>query len=149
MLDERGVDVDHSTIYLWVQRYAPEMERRLRWYWKRPGLSRSWRVDETDVKIKGNWAYLYRAVDKCGDTVDFYLSATRNTKAAKRFLGKAVKCLKAWETPLKINTDKVPTYGPGIAELTKDGKLPEEMVHRKIKYLNDAKIFCDKFCDEL
>jgi IS6 family transposase len=89
VLDERGVDVDHTTLYRWVQHYALGMEKRLRWYWKRPGLSRNWRVDETYVKVKGQWAYLYRAVDKDGDTIDFYLSATRNTKAAKRFLGKA------------------------------------------------------------
>ena len=138
MLEERGVDVDHSTIYRWVQRYAPEMERRLRWYWKRPGLSRSWRVDETYVKVKGKWVYLYRAVDKDGDTIDFYLSATRNTKAAKRFLGKALKGLNAWETPLTINTDKAPTYGPAIAALKKEGKLQEEVVHRQVKYLNNV-----------
>jgi transposase, IS6 family len=95
MMDERGVSVDHSTIYRWVQRYAPEIEKRLRWHWRRPG-SLSWRVDETYLKIKGEWAYLYRAVDKLGNTIDFYLSPTRNTKAAcakrmrsiKRFLGK-------------------------------------------------------------
>lgn len=97
MLVERGVSVDHSTIYRWVQRYAPEMEKRLRWYWKRPGFSRSWRVDETYIKVKGKWTYLYRAVDKEGDTIDFYLSPTRNAKAAKRFLGKAVSGLKDWE----------------------------------------------------
>jgi transposase-like protein len=87
ILEERGVSVDHTTLYRWVQHYAPEIEKRLRWYWKRPGLSRSWRVDETYIKVKGKWAYLYRAVDKEGDTIDFYLSATRNMKAARRFLG--------------------------------------------------------------
>ena len=81
MMTERGVAVDHSTIYRWVQRFAPEMEKRLRWQWRRP-QSRSWRVDETYIKVRGKWAYLYRAVDKLGNTIDFYLSATRNTKAA-------------------------------------------------------------------
>ncbi|WP_408831878.1 IS6 family transposase [Acetobacter thailandicus] len=76
MLAERGVGVDHSTIYRWVQRYAPEMEKRLRWYWKRPCFSRSWCVDETYIKVKGQWTYLYRAVDKDGDTIDFYLPLT-------------------------------------------------------------------------
>ena len=70
MMTERGVAVDHSTIYRWVQRYAPEMEKRLRWQWRRP-RSGSWRVDETYVKVRGKWAYLYRAVDKFGDTIDF------------------------------------------------------------------------------
>ena len=90
MMTERGVSVDHSTIYRWVQRFAPEMERRLRWQWRWP-RSRSWRIDETYVKVRGKWAYLYRALDKLGNTIDFYLSATRNTKAAKRFLGKALR----------------------------------------------------------
>ncbi|HEY6291924.1 MAG TPA: IS6 family transposase, partial [Terriglobia bacterium] len=71
MMAERGVPVDHSTIYRWVQRYAPEIERRLRWHWRRP-RSRSWRVDETYVKVRGKWSYLYRAVDKLGNTIDFY-----------------------------------------------------------------------------
>ena len=79
-----------------------EMEKRLRWQWRRP-RSGSWRVDETYVKVRGKWAYLYRAVDKFGDTIDFYLSATRNTKAAKRFLGKALRGLKDWELPEVVN----------------------------------------------
>ena len=94
MMTERGVSVDHSTIYRWVQHFAPEMKRRLRWQWRWP-RSRSWRIDETYVKVRGKWAYLYRALDKLGNTIDFYLSATRNTKAAKRFLGKALRGLKA------------------------------------------------------
>jgi len=63
MMEERGVGVDHSTIYRWVQKYASEMEKRLRWQWRRPH-STSWRVDETYVKVRGKWAYLYRALDK-------------------------------------------------------------------------------------
>ncbi|OKP62262.1 IS6 family transposase [Ensifer adhaerens] len=63
MMGERGVPVDHSTIYRWVQKYAPEIEKRLRWHWRRP-QSTSWRVDETYVKVRGRWTYLYRAVDK-------------------------------------------------------------------------------------
>ena len=62
MMAERGVTVDHSTIYRWVQKYAPEIEKRLRWQWRCP-RSTSWRVDETYVKVGGTWAYLYRAVD--------------------------------------------------------------------------------------
>src|SRR3546814_3830160 len=87
MLAERGISVDHTTIYRWVQCYAPEMEKRLRWFWRR-GFDPSWRLDETYVKVRGKWTYLYRAVDKRGDTIDFYLSPTRSAKAAKRFLGK-------------------------------------------------------------
>ncbi|MDO4024150.1 IS6 family transposase [Salmonella enterica] len=69
MLAERGVNVDHSTIYRWVQRYAPEMEKRLRWYWRNPSDLCPWHMDETYVKVNGRWAYLYRAVDSRGRTV--------------------------------------------------------------------------------
>ncbi|EYT24389.1 transposase IS66 family protein [Acinetobacter sp. 1564232] len=64
MLAERGINVDHSTIYRWVQRYAPEMEKRLRWYWRNPTDLHSWHMDETYIKVKGRWTYLYRAVDQ-------------------------------------------------------------------------------------
>src|SRR5208337_912255 len=136
MMGERGVSVDHSTIYRWVQKYAPEIERRLRWQWRGP-RSTSWRVDETYVKVRGQWTYLYRAVDKHGNTIDFYLSPTRNTAAAKRFLGKALNGLKDWEKPRVINTDKAPAYAAALAELKKEGRCPEETHHRQIKYLNN------------
>ena len=137
MMAERGVGVDHSTIYRWVQRYAPEMEKRLRWQW-RCLRSTSWRVDETYVEVGGRWTYLHRALDKHGTTIDFYLSPTRNTAAAKRFLAKAVRGLKDWEQPQIINTDKAPSYGAAIAELKKEGKLPKELEHRQAKYLNNV-----------
>ena len=137
MMTERGVAVDHTTIYRWVQRFAPEIEKRLRWQWRRPG-SGSWRIDETYVKVRGKWAYLYRVVDKFGDTIDFYLSATRNTKAAKRFLGKALRGWKDWELPEVLNTDKAPAYAAAIAELKAEGKCPKETRHRQVKYLNNV-----------
>ena len=137
MMGERGVSVDHSTIYSWVQKYAPEVEKRLRWHWRSPG-SLSWRVDETYIKVKGKWAYLYRAVDKLGNTIDFYLSPTRNTKAAKRFLSKALQGLKEWEKPRVINTDKAPTYAAALAELKAEGKCPNDTRHRQVKYLNNV-----------
>ncbi len=73
MLAERGVNVDHTTIYRWVQRYAPEIEKRLRWYWRNPTDLSSWHIDETYVKVNGRWSYLYRAVDQRGDTIDLAL----------------------------------------------------------------------------
>jgi transposase-like protein len=92
MLGERGVSVDHSMIYRWVQKCVPEIDKRLHGQWRGP-RSASWRVDETYVKVRGQWAYLYRAVDKLGNTIEFHLSPTRNTAAAKRFLGKALNGL--------------------------------------------------------
>ena len=89
------------------------------------------------MKVHGQWAYLYRAVDKHGNTIDFYLSPTRNTAAAKRFLGKALNGLKDWEKPRVINIDKAPTYAAALAELKKEGKYPGETLHRQIKYLNN------------
>ena len=133
-VDDRAQDA--LTIYRWVQRFAPEMER-LRWQWRRP-QSRSWRGDETYIKVRGKWAYLYRAVDKLGNTIDFYLSATRNTKAAKRFLGKALRGLKEWEQPEVLNTDKAPAYAAAIAELKAEGKCPKDTRHRQVKYLNNV-----------
>ncbi len=95
-------------------------------------------MDETYVKVRGRWTYLYRAVDKHGHTIDFYLSPTRNSKAAKRFLGKALKGLKDWEKPEVINTDKAPTYGIAISELKAEGKCLARTVHRQVKYLNNV-----------
>ena len=83
-------------------------------------------------------AYLYGAVDKHGNTIDFYLSPTRNTAAAKRFLGKTLNGLEEWEKPRVINTDEAPTYAVALAELKKEGRCPEETLHRQIKYLNNV-----------
>ena len=137
MMGERGVSVNHSTIYRWVQRFAPEIEKRLRWQWRGP-RSASWRVDETYVKVRGQWAYLYRALDKHGNTIEFYLSWTRNTAAAKRFLGKALHGLKNWEKPSVINTDKAPTYAAALAELKNEDRSPADTLHRQVKYLNNV-----------
>ena len=88
--------------------------------------------------MRGKWACLYRALDKLGNTIDFYLSATRNTRAAKRFLGKALKGLKDWEQPEVLNTDKAPTYAGALAELKAEGKCPMDTRHRQVKYLNNV-----------
>src|SRR2546430_639634 len=88
MMQERGVSVDHSTLNRWVIKYAPEIEKAFRRR-QRP-VGRSWRLDETYVKIKGKWAYLYRAVDKEGHTIDFLLTPNRDRDAAEAFLRKAI-----------------------------------------------------------
>ena len=139
---ERGVNVDHSTIYRWVQSYAPEIEKRLRWYWRNPSRFCPWHIDETYVKVYGRWAYLYRAVDSRGRTIDFYLSSRRNSKAAYRFLGKILNNVKSWKIPRRINTDKAPTYGRALALLKCEGQCPPDVEHRQIKYRNNV-IECD------
>src|SRR3546814_16470129 len=79
--------------------------------------------------------YTTRVRSKRGDTIDFYLSPTRSAKAAKRFLGKALRGLKHWEKPATLNTDKAPSYGAAITELKREGKLDRETAHRQVKYL--------------
>lgn len=86
---ERGIIADHSTLNRWVIRYAPLLEDVFRKTQKRK-VSGSWRMDETYIKVKGSWVYLYRAVDKTGATIDFMLSENRDTAAAKAFLDKAI-----------------------------------------------------------
>lgn len=108
MMTERGLEVDHTTIYRWIQHYSPEFEKRIRWYAK--PLGHSWRVDETYIKVKGQWKYLYRAIDKSVRTIDFMLSHKRDMASAKRFLRKAIQ--NCHDMPVKINTDKNPAY-PG------------------------------------
>lgn len=137
MLGECGVEVDHTTLYRWVQHYAPEIEKRLCGYWRRPSDLYSWKVDETYLKVKGRWVYWYRAIDKRCHTIDFYLSPTRNAKAAKRFLGKALHGLKDGEKPRTINADKAATYTVAISALKAEGQCPADTAHRQVKYLNN------------
>jgi transposase, IS6 family len=134
MMLERGIPVDPTTIYRWVQAYAPELDKRIR-----PHLSStndSWKVDETYIKVKGAWQYLYRAIDSEGKTLDFMLSAKRDAKAAKRFFRKVLKG--AWTgMPRVINVDKNPAYPSALKDLKADKTLPEPTELRQVKYLNN------------
>jgi IS6 family transposase len=107
MMWERGLRVDHTTIYRWVQRYVPELEKCCRPHLK--GTTDSWRADETSVKIKGVWMYLYRAVDSHGNTLEFLLSSTRDAQAARRFFAKALGASHT-VTPRVITVDKNAAY---------------------------------------
>ena len=89
MMAERGISVDHATIHRWVVRYSPELLERFNR--RKRAVSRKWHVDETYIKVRGQWMYLYRAIDSNGDTVEFWFSERRNLTAAKRFLRKALK----------------------------------------------------------
>src|SRR4029078_2641700 len=88
MLLDRGVEVAHTNIFRWIQAYAVELDKRIRLHLRMS--NGSWRVDETYVKVKGRWMYVYRAVDSRGQTIDFLLSAKRDAAAAKRFFRKAL-----------------------------------------------------------
>ena len=134
MMQERGVAVDRTTIFRWVQHYAPEIEKRVRWY--QGYRSASWRVDETYVRVGGAWKYLFRAVDKTGRLIDFMLSDRRNTRAAHRFLSKALKTMRNWP-PISITTDKLGSYPDAIRRLQRDGQLSRNTRHRASKYLNN------------
>ncbi len=133
MMQERGVSVDPSTIFRWVQRYAPEIEKRVRQY--QGSRSGSWRVDETYVRVGGRWKYLFRAVDKHGQLIDFMLTDRRNTRAAYRVLRKAVKTMSDYP-PVSITTDKLASYPKTIRRLQNEGLLPKNLKHRTSKYLN-------------
>jgi IS6 family transposase len=102
MMRERGLDVDHSTVFRWVQRYAPEINKRMRQHLKMSGTS--YRVDETYIKVGKTCKYLYRAVDKEGNTIEFMLSAKRDVSAAKRFFKKMMRADHR-RLPLTISKD--------------------------------------------
>ena len=129
-MQERGYVVDHSTIQRWVVHYAPCIEKVFRHNKKRTALR--WRLDETYIKIKGEWHYLYRAVDKPGKTIDFLLTAKRDKKAARRFLNKAIGFN---GKPSLINIDKSGANTAAIKQYNSDEN--KRIKIRQCKYLNN------------
>ena len=134
LLEERGLEADHTTVWRWVQRYGPELEQRMRLHLK--PTNKSWRVDETYLKVKGRWCYLYRAIDSAGATIDFLLSAFRDAHAAKRLFRKALSG-RSHPQPRVINTDLAPIYGAAITDIKKEGILRRRCRHRPVQYLNN------------
>ena len=133
MMAERGIDLAHTTIMRWVQRYVPEFEKRWQQYAQPVGTS--WRVDETYIKIRGKWSYLYRSVDKEGHTVDFLLSEHRDIAAAKRFFERAVT---KHGVPQKITLDGYAASQAAVAELQDENILPAALTVRTNRYLNNV-----------
>ena len=130
MMAERGISVDHSTVHRWAIKLLPVLEQEFRRSKRKVG--RSWRMDETYLKVKGEWKYLYRAVDKAGDTVDFLLRAHRDKAAARRFFERAIE---QNGVPEKVTIDK---SGSNVAalEAINAGRRKRIFV-RQVKYLNN------------
>jgi transposase, IS6 family len=134
LMAERGLSVDHTTIWRWVQRYGPEVHRRLRGNVKQK--SSTWHMDETFVRIAGRWLYLFRAVDSQGQTVDFFLSETRDCEAAKRFLKKALSNPDSLP-PRVFVRDGLRSYPAAIRELQNEGLMHRHCRHRTRPYANN------------
>jgi transposase-like protein len=132
MMTERGIDPAHTTILRWVQRYVPEFEKKWSRFARPIGIS--WRVDETYIRVQGEWKYLYRAVDKQGNTVDFLLSEHKDIEAAKRFFTQAINKHGA---PEKITIDGYAATHTAVRELKKATILPVDVCVRTSKYLNN------------
>jgi len=134
LLEERGLHVDHTTVWHWVQDYGPELEQRLRQHLK--PTNKSWRVDETYVCVKGRWCYLYRAIDSAGATIDFLLSGLPDADAAKRLFRKALRD-RSHPQPRVINTDLARIYSSPIPVSKKEVTLRNRCRQRPVQYLNN------------
>jgi len=135
MMHERGLAVDHSTIFRWVQRYAPEIKKRIRQHLKMSGTS--FRVDETYIKVGKSCKYLYRAVHKEGHTIEFMLSAKRDVSAAKRFFKKMMRADHR-RLPFSISVDKNAAYPEAFSTSQEERVVPEDCQLRRVKYLNNV-----------
>jgi len=134
MMQERGLKLSHTTIMRWVHQYSPIIDERIRKHLK--PTNDSWRMDETYIKINGKNAYLYRAVDSQGKTIDFLVSERRDKDAAKKFFKKALKATHN-QQPRVITTDKYAATEAAIHEMISDQTLSSKATLRKIKYLNN------------
>jgi transposase-like protein len=135
MMRERGLSVDHTTVWRWVQRYAPEINKRMRPHLRMSGTS--YRLDETYVKVGTEWKYLYRAVDSAGQTIEFMLSAKRDVSAAQRFFKKVMRADHR-RLPFTIGTDKHASYPEVFTASVKEKVLPFDCKLRRVKYLNNV-----------
>jgi IS6 family transposase len=134
MMRERGLDVDHSTVFRWVQHYAPEINKRIRPHLRMSGTS--YRLDETYIKVGKSCKYLYRAVDKEGQTIEFMLSAKRDVSAAKRFFKKMMRADHR-RLPFSISVDKNAAYPEAFTTSQKEKVLPHDCKLRRVEYLNN------------
>jgi transposase-like protein len=133
MMAERGLSLAYTTIMRWVQKFAPEFERRWNRFARQSG--ESWRVDETYIKIRGVWRYLYRAVHQEGRTIDFRLSSRRDVTAAKLFFWKALKT--QGRPPRVITLDGYAASHRAVQELPDENEVWNDTNTRSSKYLNN------------
>ena len=133
MMRERGLSVDHVTIFRWMQRYAPEISKRMRPHLKMSGTF--YRLDETHVKVGKEWKYLYRAVDSTGQTIDFLLSAKRDVSAAKRFFKKVMRADHR-RLPFTVGLDKHASYPEGFVASVREKIIPRDCKLWRVKYIN-------------
>lgn len=134
MTAERGLAISPSCIWRWVQIYGPELDKRCRRHLK--PTNRSWRLDETYIKVKGEDRFLYRAVDSTGQTIDFLLTARRDAAAAKRFFRRAL-ANPGNRMPRVINVDKNRAYPVAVEDLKEQGTIRRRCKLRQCKYLNN------------
>jgi putative transposase len=130
MMQERGVVVNHSSINCWAIRFLPLLETAFRNH--KHAVGKSWRMEETYIKFKGAWKYLYRAVDKQGKTIDFLLSAKRDTSAARRFFDKAMRYS---DVPGTVTMDKSGANKAALDQLNAERDIPIQI--RQVEYLNN------------
>ena len=135
MMRERGLEVDHSTVFRWVQRYAPEINKRMRQHLRMSGTS--YRVDETYIKVGKTCKYLYRAVDKEGQTIEFMLSAKRDFSAAKRFFKEMMRA-EHRRLPFSTGVDKNAAYPEAFSCSQEERIVPKDCKLRRVKYLNNV-----------
>ena len=135
MAQERGLFITHTTLMRWIHEYAPKLEKQIKPHLKK--CNDSYRVDETYIKIRGIWQYLYRAVDSDGNTLDCILSRYRNQKAAKRFFKKLMGNHHS-KKPRVINVDKAKAFPPAFIECQIESIIPIKTKLPQQKYLNNS-----------
>jgi putative transposase len=131
LMQERGVAVDHATINRWVLKYSPQLEAAF--HRRKHPVGRSWRMDETYIRVRGHWHYLYRAVDKTGQTIDFLLTTHRDEPAARRFLAKAIH---RHGVPEIITVDGSEANAAAVRHYNTEHKTTITM--RQVRYLNNV-----------
>jgi transposase-like protein len=127
LLAERGIDVDHVTVYRWIQRFTPMLAEAARPC--RHAVGDRWQVDETYVKVAGRWRYVYRTIDQFGQVIDVFMSTRRDAAAARRFFRRAIRTTKV--TPIEVVTDRAPALPDGVGRPARGDLAPHRAVRQQ------------------